>query len=180
MYCKNCGSQLDSDDSAQFCSSCGYSLVKGNHGKPVYVNKPIEVTPSPSMTHASKIKDLKSYIQIIAVFELVIGALLLVGSFLILAVRRFAITNITLTDVESVNSFNFGMSLLLGMGILIFLYATFVLVSGIGLLKSKKWAKATSLVVGALSVFSFPLGTIFGVFTLYNLTQPETSEILIN
>lgn len=180
MYCKNCGSQLDSDDSAQFCSSCGFSLVKGNHEKPVYSNKPIELTSSPAMTHASKVKDLKSYIQIIAVFEIVIGALLLVGSFLILAVRHFAIQNVTAADVESVNGFNFGMAILLGMGILIFLYAIFVLASGIGLLKSKKWAKVTSMVVGALSVFSFPLGTIFGVFTLYNLTKPESSEILVN
>lgn len=180
MYCKNCGSQLDLDDSAQFCSSCGFSLAKGNHSKPVYSNKPIEVISSPTMTHETKLRDLKSYIQIIAVFEIIIGALLLVGSFLILVVRHFAIRNVSLDEMQSVNSFNFGMSILLAMGILVLLYALFVVASGIGLLKSKKWAKATSLVVGALAVFSFPLGTIFGVFTLYNLTKPETTEILIN
>ena len=95
-------------------------------------------------------------------------------------VRNFAMHNISATDIESVKDFNFGMNILLGIGILVMLLSIFVLASGIGLLKSKKWSKISSLIVGALSIFSFPLGTIFGVFTLYYLTKPEVSEILIN
>ena len=180
MFCKNCGSPLELEGSAQFCSNCGFSLGTKATEKATFVNKPLKISSTSYKSTESKMSELKSHIQIIAVFEIVIGTILLVGSFIIFAVRRYAINNVTLQDMESVNGFNFGMNLLLGIGLLVFLYALFTLVSGIGLLKYKKWSKFTSLVVGALSVFSFPLGTIFGVFTLYSLTKPEASEILVN
>ena len=180
MFCKNCGSQLDLDDSAQYCASCGYPINKMASSTKNFVKSPATTSYQPAMPKDYKISQLKGYIQIIAVFEVIIGAFLLIGSVILFAVRNYAIHNVSMQDVDSVKGFNFGMGLLLGLGLLLLLYAIFVLSSGIGLLKGKKWSRTSSLVVGGLSVFSFPLGTLFGCFTLYYLTRPEISDVLVN
>jgi len=41
------------------------------------------------------------------------------------------------------------------------------LIAGIGLLAKQKWAMILSLIVGCLNIFSFPVGTALGIFTIW-------------
>ena len=50
--------------------------------------------------------------------------------------------------------------------------------TGIGLLQEKSWARTLGTVVGALLLFSVPIGTIVGGATLYILLQEDTGLLL--
>jgi hypothetical protein len=49
------------------------------------------------------------------------------------------------------------------------------LAAGYGLLKRRSWGRLLAIVVGALNLPNFPLGTVVGVYTLYVLLQNEAS-----
>lgn len=47
------------------------------------------------------------------------------------------------------------------------------LIGGLALLSRRSWARVYAMVLAALLLFWFPLGTILGTYTLYVLLQPE-------
>jgi hypothetical protein len=51
------------------------------------------------------------------------------------------------------------------------------LVAGIGLLKYKPWARVLAIILSALNLINFPLGTIVGVYGLYVLLSEEGSRL---
>lgn len=51
------------------------------------------------------------------------------------------------------------------------------LVTGVGLLLHRPWARTSAIVVGALSLLWVPLGTLVGVLTLYVLLQDDVREL---
>ncbi len=52
------------------------------------------------------------------------------------------------------------------------------IIAGWGLLKRKSWSRILALVLGCLSLLSFPLGTALGIYALWALTKPEAQQIL--
>jgi hypothetical protein len=54
--------------------------------------------------------------------------------------------------------------------------AAFLLVLGIGLLKGRKWAWYTQIVLSVLHLMNFPIGTIFSVLILILFFQEKTRE----
>jgi hypothetical protein len=51
------------------------------------------------------------------------------------------------------------------------------IIGGIWLLKRRPWARILVLIVGALGLIDFPLGTALGVYTLWALVHDETVEL---
>jgi len=51
--------------------------------------------------------------------------------------------------------------------IVIIFLALPALVAGIGLLAKRKWAMILALIIGCLNIFSFPLGTALGIYTIW-------------
>lgn len=47
------------------------------------------------------------------------------------------------------------------------------IIAGIGLLKRKEWARILTLILSALDLINFPLGTALGVYSIWALVQPE-------
>ncbi len=52
------------------------------------------------------------------------------------------------------------------------------LLAGIGLLRRRSWARSVGIVVSALLLFSVPIGTALGAFSLYVLLQDDTRRYL--
>lgn len=50
-------------------------------------------------------------------------------------------------------------------------------IAGIGLLGYRPWARILALVLGVLNLFSVPIGTIVGVYTLYVLLDDDSSRL---
>jgi hypothetical protein len=48
--------------------------------------------------------------------------------------------------------------------------------AGYGLLKRKKWGQVLGIVVGVLSLFNVPVGTVLGAYTLFVLFQNSANE----
>ncbi|HEY6825855.1 MAG TPA: hypothetical protein VI259_03295 [Gemmatimonadaceae bacterium] len=51
------------------------------------------------------------------------------------------------------------------------------LVAGWGLLTLRPWARVLTIVLGILSLFSFPFGTILGVYTLWVLFSADGAAL---
>lgn len=53
------------------------------------------------------------------------------------------------------------------------------LVVGWGLWKRKNWARIFGIVLAAIALTSFPIGTLFGVYALIILFQKETEKLFV-
>jgi hypothetical protein len=51
------------------------------------------------------------------------------------------------------------------------------IITGIGLLKFKPWARIVGIVLSAIRLISFPFGTILGIYGLWVLFNKETEAI---
>jgi uncharacterized membrane protein (DUF2068 family) len=51
------------------------------------------------------------------------------------------------------------------------------LVTGFGLLRYRPWSRILAIVLGALHLLSFPIGTAVGVYALWALLNPETQRL---
>lgn len=50
------------------------------------------------------------------------------------------------------------------------------ILAGYGLLRRKKWGQILAIIVGFLSLFNFPIGTIIGAYALFVLLQNSANE----
>ena len=63
------------------------------------------------------------------------------------------------------------------LAVFLFILAIPGLVGGIGLLRYKEWARILVLIVSALKLLSFPIGTAIGVYSIWALVQKETTDL---
>jgi hypothetical protein len=52
-------------------------------------------------------------------------------------------------------------------------------VAGWGLLMLKPWARILGIIVAAISLIRFPIGTIFGIYALWVLFQKDTEALFV-
>ena len=65
-----------------------------------------------------------------------------------------------------------------GVGGLLLLVFIPEVIAGIGLLRSKPWARGLTLILSVLTFFAFPIGTIAAIYSFWVLTQAETAQLL--
>jgi hypothetical protein len=58
--------------------------------------------------------------------------------------------------------------------VLLVLAVPFIL-TGLGLRRRNGWARVAAMVLGAISLLSFPVGTALGAYTLWTLTRPDAA-----
>ena len=51
------------------------------------------------------------------------------------------------------------------------------LLAGIGLLGCKGWGRILGIIIGALQLLNFPIGTALGIYTLWALTPTEANSV---
>jgi hypothetical protein len=61
-------------------------------------------------------------------------------------------------------------------GILVLVLSLPGIIAGYGLLKRRTWARPLAIVVGALSLFNIPIGTLIGIYTLIVLAPTEAAD----
>ena len=66
-----------------------------------------------------------------------------------------------------------------GTGLVIFLLAISLpgIIVGFGLLKLKPWARIAGIVLCAINLINFPLGTVLGIYGLWVLLSGETERL---
>lgn len=65
-------------------------------------------------------------------------------------------------------------------GLLIGALSVFGLIAGVGLLNFRPWARNVAIVVSALRLFRWPMGTLFGGYSLWVLLNDETRQMFSN
>ena len=51
------------------------------------------------------------------------------------------------------------------------------IIAGVGLLKRKEWARILTLILSVFDLFNIPIGTAFGIYSIWALVQPEVVEL---
>lgn len=57
--------------------------------------------------------------------------------------------------------------------IIIILFAILSIIGGIGLLNKQQWAMILTLILGCFKLFSFPIGTALGVYTIWVYAEDQ-------
>ena len=58
-------------------------------------------------------------------------------------------------------------------GVVIVLFALPSIIAGIGLLTKQKWALILALIMGCFKLFSFPIGTALGIYTIWVYAEDQ-------
>ncbi|PWI48675.1 hypothetical protein CEE45_05545 [Candidatus Heimdallarchaeota archaeon B3_Heim] len=179
--CSNCGSTGGSED--LFCQECGSKY--SSHKYSTY-NDP--------KSHAS---EYRGYIQVVGIVEVIFGvfALLIAGILgLIAALMSMFFSDQTMVSMPDLfkgmssvpagsleNSYGIFLFIMLVLGfvaIFILIYGVLAIINGRRLMNYQKNGHSGSILISVLSLLAMPMGTIFGIFSLYVLTRPEVDQIL--
>lgn len=123
---------------------------------------------------------MHSHIRTVAILHIVLSSLvILVGMGLLVLFGGLAAL---VTIKEGTRDAMIGATVLGGLGMFLFVLMAVLsvpgLIAGIGLLRMRPWARILTIVVSALGLLSFPIGTAIGVYGLWVMVQPETERLL--
>ena len=191
--CSNCGMQIDVD--SKHCSHCGAAIIPPSDGR--------SQSDLQSQTPAGPIGGLSGNIQIVAVIEIALGIISLGVSlsmfgFMGLTFQQgmggmlfgfggtmFGMGGGMMDMMGVMGSANnmmagFGVSpsmMQAGISVLTLLYGGSMILFGLGLYLFRGWGRFGSMIIGAVSLFFIPVGTIFGAVTLYLLSRPGVPSL---
>jgi len=117
-------------------------------------------------------------VKIIAVLYLIGGALMLVGA---LFSSLFAGMLATVVGASGEEGAGFAAAVL-GLGgaalmISLVLFSIPSFVCGWGLLRFRGWARILAIILGAIALIEFPIGTLFGVYVLAIMFRKDTEAL---
>ena len=125
---------------------------------------------------------MKQHIKVLAVLNIVWGSL---GAFsgLIVLMIFGALGSIAGMGAPHPHGASFALPLIGGIGGsiagLVLVMSAPSIIAGIGLLRYRPWAKVLAMIVSALHILNFPLGTALGVYGLWVLCTRKSEECFI-
>ena len=190
--CPSCGMQVDAD--SKHCSHCGAIIIPSS-------GKQVQSGPH-SQDSSSPIGGLQGNIQVIAVIEIALGIIAGLVSLSMFSFfgdyqqgmgammfgmggAMFGMGGGMMNMMGMMGSMNTmmggfelsGSTIHSGMSLLVLVYGGAMLLFGLGLYFFKEWGRFGSMVIGAVSLFFIPIGTIFGAVTLYLLSRPNAPDL---
>jgi len=167
MYCDRCGTPFAAG--AQFCSSCGKTLVQSS--------------AAPAVLPASRPPEgrVRRHIHRLATLWLISGILrlLAVGWFMTFGKMFFPFLRgwggpvVWPFGRAGLGFFSGGF---FSLGIFLAFFGLLHLVLAWGLFERQPWARVFGLVLGFLALLRFPLGTALGIYTIWVLIPEESSR----
>lgn len=174
LFCANCGTEVDVD--SRFCMKCGYA-VKQKVGK---IDRLSSSSGSTGSSSGYNYRSYRSNVQIIAVLEMAWGLIIFLFSFLVVALVRFVPQLVAASehpvDPEFYHIWPLVSNFVLVIFIFLIIVGFFNIIVGFSLYRFNQFGRIGSMILGALNLFSVPIGTLFGIATLYLLTRPEAEE----
>jgi hypothetical protein len=121
---------------------------------------------------------MTTHVKVLAVLGLVIGALGLAGA---LFSSLFFGALATLAGASHDENAAIGIAVLGLTGIALTTYLVITssvsLLCGWGLLKRRRWARILGIILAAVSLIQFPLGTVIGAYALWVLFNKQTETM---
>ena len=108
----------------------------------------------------------------------VVGWLHIVGALLLIATGIFLFLFFAGMGAGAEDPEAFRILGAIGFSLVVFMMLMAVpgLVAGYGILKRRSWARVIGIVVGALDLPLFPIGTVVGAYTLWVLTDNSSKD----
>ena len=116
---------------------------------------------------------MEKHVKLISVLWIVYGALGLIWAFIIFG-TLIGVSFIPDIDEEAVyilRSVGVFVSAIIG------IFSLPEVITGIGLLKRKEWARILSMVLSFLNLLAIPFGTALSIYTLVIMFKDETAEL---
>ena len=108
-------------------------------------------------------------INLIAYLYLALGILTLIGAFIVtLAIAGGGLLSEDQTAIAVTTTVGFVIGGLLAVG------GILSIVAGYGLLKRRSWARTLTIVLSAINLLNFPIGTALGGYALYVMLKDES------
>ncbi len=158
MFCNACGSPIP--ENARFCGKCG---------KPV-------LAPGPATTLPLRSR-LTRHLPVLAMLWVVYSVLRLLGG---VAVLFFGSAFSMYMPHMLTYGWPFGLAfffprLLIGVGVGLLVMGVVGIAAAWGLWQREGWARIALVVLGALSLLHFPLGTALGIYTFWVLLPNDAA-----
>jgi hypothetical protein len=123
---------------------------------------------------------MREHVKILGIIHIVFGCLGLLGAMALLGLFAFGGTIVGLAGQHDQDAM-IAMSLLGALGTALFVLFLVLSLPGIaagwGLLNFKPWARILTIVLSALNILNFPVGTAIGVYGLWVMLNQETEAI---
>ena len=121
---------------------------------------------------------MATHLKVTAVFFAIVGVLLICMAFFTTFLFGIlgSVVGTSGDDDAGIAAAMFGLMGVVGTVVLLALSIPY-LVTGWGLWKRKNWARILGIVLSAMALVKFPIGTMFGVYALVILFQKETEKL---
>jgi hypothetical protein len=172
VFCANCGALLEED--GKYCSRCGTQAKA--YKSQEFINPKETGTYKPEHNYSS----YKGNIQIIAILEAAYGILVLLGAVvlgLVLVNIPKIMNYVDVQDPDFWKIWPVANSFLWVILILLIIYGIFNILAGVSLYRFNSFGRIGTMINGALGILNVPIGTIFGVASIYLLTRPEADVV---
>lgn len=122
---------------------------------------------------------MHTHVKVVAVLYIVMGALNLLGAMFF--AFAFSIAGIA-AGMSGDPDAGLAMPVIgiTGTALVVFLLCLSIppIIVGVGLMRFREWARIAGIVIAALLIFHFPIGTAVGVYGLWTLLNGETARLM--
>jgi hypothetical protein len=123
---------------------------------------------------------MESHIKAVGLLHVILGSLGILAGLVVMVVFG-ALAGVVQFSDSSRNS-ALAVPVLGAIGTMIFIVVVLIsvpgLIGGIGLMRMAPWARIFMIVISAIELLHFPLGTALGIYGLWVLTKPETEALM--
>ncbi len=173
MFCDQCGKEVAAD--ARFCNSCGKNL------SPAGVSAPSQGAPMPYAAPASAPApmNMNNHLRILGILWIFRGVLHAFGGVWMALVGSTFLPHVMNSFPHVFMGMPFGRligsSIAFGGGIAVLFGLADILV-GWALLQREEWGRMLAIVMGVITILSFPVGTALGIYTLIILLPAQSEQ----
>jgi len=122
-----------------------------------------------------------THVKVVATLFLLVGALLLALAFFtpLLMSTLAGIVGATHEEGAAIGATILGLTGI-ALSLILLLFAIPYVACGVGLFKFRRWARVLGIILAAIALVKFPLGTAFGIYALIILFRKDTEALFIS
>ena len=156
MFCDGCGTAVQAGQA--FCSKCGKQIV------------------GPVTALQQRPGRVQSHLHLLGILWLAISAFNTIGGVVLYILANTLFAHLHEFGAPPEAPTGFLRPLLSVIGIFVLAKAAIGFIAGWGLMQREPWARVLALMLGFISLFNIPFGTIVGAYTLWVLLPAQSQQ----
>jgi hypothetical protein len=119
---------------------------------------------------------MTTQVKILSILFVLFGLMGILGAFFTSVLFGLFATIVGASDDGAVGGALLGLTGI-ALSVLLFVFALPSLAAGYGLWKHRSWGRILAIILGAIALIKFPVGTLFGVYALFVLFNKDTEAL---